>query len=54
MFRIINAAITPGTQPHSVRRSVIRNEPQPWSITAKGGKNIASKTRNNDIARGIY
>jgi hypothetical protein len=35
---MIKAAITPGTQPRSVRIKTIKIEPQPLSITASGGK----------------
>jgi len=45
LFKIIKAAITPGIQPAKVRRKVIKKEPQPLSITAKGGKKIARSTR---------
>ena len=41
----MRAAITPGIQPHSVRIKTINKEPQPLSITAKGGNKIANKTR---------
>ena len=40
LLSITSAAITPGTQPHRVRRNVIRIDPQPLSITARGGKMI--------------
>ena len=43
------AAITPGTHPHKVNKKTIRIEPQPLPITAKGGKIIASKTREKLI-----
>ena len=46
----MRAAITPGTQPQPVRRSVIRTDPHPLSITAKGGKKIAKITLQNDIS----
>lgn len=49
LLRIIRAAITPGIQPNKVRINTIRNEPQPLSITAKGGKRMANKTRRTDI-----
>jgi hypothetical protein len=49
LFKIINAAITPGTQPQMVSINTIRIEPQPLSITAKGGKIIANKTRQKLI-----
>ena len=41
--------MTPGTQPQSVNKNTINKEPQPLSMTAKGGKNIANKTLSNDI-----
>ncbi len=44
LFKIIKAPITPGTQAHNVSRKTIKKEPQPLSITAKGGKKIANKT----------
>ena len=57
MFRIISAAITPGTQPHSVSSNTISVEPQPRSITANGGKIMAKITCNTDMVffySGIY
>ena len=42
---IINAPITPGTQPQSVKRHTITNDPQPLSITASGGKKIQTMAR---------
>lgn len=45
LFRMTSAAITPGTQPQSHKRKTIKIEPQPLSRTDKGGKKIASKTR---------
>ena len=51
LFRITNAAITPGTQPQSHNKKVIRIEPQPLSITAKGGQMIDSITRQILIIR---
>ena len=45
LFKITNAAITPGTQPQSHNKKVIRIEPQPLSITAKGGQIMESITR---------
>jgi hypothetical protein len=41
---MIKAAKTPGTQPKKVKIRTINTEPQPLSITAKGGSTIASKT----------
>jgi len=46
---MIRAAITPGIQPANVRRNTISIEPHPLSITDKGGKRIASRTRSSDI-----
>lgn len=45
LFRMTNAAITPGTQPQSQRRNTIKIEPHPLSRTDKGGKKIANNTR---------
>jgi hypothetical protein len=44
LLSIINAAITPGTQPQSHNKNTIIMEPQPLSITANGGQIIDSKT----------
>jgi hypothetical protein len=49
LFNITSAAIIPGTQPQSVTIKTIMKEPHPWSITAKGGKNIDNKTRKKLI-----
>jgi hypothetical protein len=38
------AAITPGTQPHKVKRKTMTIDPQPFPITESGGKIIANKT----------
>jgi len=46
---MINAAITPGIQPHKVSRNTITKDPQPFPITAKGGKIIANKTLRQPI-----
>ena len=43
--------MTPGTQPHSVKRKVIKIEPQPLSRTAKGGQIIERITRQILIIR---
>ncbi len=40
-----SAAITPGTHPQNVKSSTIKNEPQPFPITDKGGKIMANSTR---------
>jgi len=44
LFKITSAAITPGTQPQSHNKKVIKIEPQPLSRTAKGGHKIESRT----------
>ena len=49
LFRITRAAITPGTHPAPVSRNTMRTEPQPLSMTANGGKMMASRTLPNDI-----
>lgn len=49
LLLITNAAITPGTHPINVSIKTIINEPQPLSITAKGGKIMQRMTRPNDI-----
>lgn len=41
--------MTPGTQPQSVKRKVIKIEPQPLSKTAKGGQIIDNITRQKPI-----
>ena len=41
---IVNAAITPGIQPQRVNINTITIDPQPLSITAKGGNKIESST----------
>lgn len=49
LFRIISAAMTPGTQPQSVSRNTMSIDPQPRSITASGGKIIARMTWRQDM-----
>jgi hypothetical protein len=44
LFKIINAAITPGTHPQSHRMNTMIIEPQPLSNTAKGGHKIERST----------
>ena len=44
-----NAAITPGTQPIQVSISTMSTEPQPLSITDKGGNIMASMTLSSDM-----
>lgn len=41
--------MTPGTQAQRVRRKTIKIDPQPLSITAKGGNMIQRITRQIDI-----
>ena len=43
------AAITPGTQPQSVKIKTITKEPQPLSNTARGGNIIERITRQKLI-----
>ena len=44
LFKIINAARTPGIHPKIVNIKTIIIDPQPLSRTARGGNNIESKT----------
>ena len=46
---MIRAAITPGTHPHKVKSSTIKKDPQPFPITERGGKMMASNTRRKLI-----
>ena len=48
---MINAPITPGTQPQSVNSNTIMNEPHPLSITARGGKKIQMIARRIPMIR---
>ena len=41
--------MTPGIQPAAVSRKTIKNEPQPLSITERGGKIIANIALKQDI-----
>lgn len=50
LFKITKAPITPGTQAHSVSKKTMKKEPQPLSITDKGGNRIANNTRKKLIA----
>jgi hypothetical protein len=45
LFKMTSAAMTPGTQPHSHSKNVIKIDPHPLSNTAKGGQIMDSKTR---------
>ena len=49
LLRIINAPMTPGTQPQRVSRNTISIEPQPRSNTAKGGKRMERRTLKKDM-----
>ena len=51
LFKIIKAAITPGTQPQIHKMNTIKIEPQPLSNTAKGGHKIESKTLQKPISK---
>ena len=46
---MMRAPMTPGTQAQRVSRKTIRIDPQPLSITARGGKMIHNKTRQKDM-----
>ena len=50
LFKITNAAITPGTQPHIHKINTIIIDPQPLSKTASGGQIIDKKTLNRLIS----
>jgi hypothetical protein len=54
LFRIIRAAITPGTQPQRVSRNTIKKEPHPLPITDRGGKRIARSTRRKLISTNVH
>ena len=49
LFRIISAAMTPGTHPMQVSRNTISIDPQPRSMTASGGKMMARMTWRQDM-----
>ena len=49
LFKIIRAAITPGTHPAKVSKKTITIEPHPLSTTAKGGQMMDNKTRKQPI-----
>jgi hypothetical protein len=46
-----NAAITPGIHPARVSKNTIRTDPQPWSMTASGGKMMQMRTLKSDISK---
>ncbi len=48
LFKMIKAAITPGTQPARVNRKTITIDPQPLPMTDKGG-NITAKTTRHKL-----
>ena len=50
LFKMTNAPITPGIHPQSVNKKMMKNEPHPLSMTDKGGKRIANKTRKKLIS----
>jgi len=45
LFKITNAAITPGTQPQRVSNKTMMIDPQPYPMTERGGNNTAKITR---------
>ena len=49
LLRIINAAMTPGTQPMQVRMNTMSIEPQPRSMTASGEKMMDRMTWRQDM-----
>jgi|SRR5665647_1752328 hypothetical protein len=46
---MINAPMTPGTHPQRVRRNTIRIDPQPLSMTARGGQIMQIITRKQPM-----
>ena len=48
---MISAAITPGIHPQMVRIKTIKMEPQPLSMTARGGNKIDRRTLQMLISR---
>lgn len=46
----MSAPITPGIHPHKVRIKTINTDPQPLSMTARGGKIMERMTLSNDIS----
>jgi hypothetical protein len=51
---ITSAPITPGIQPHKVKINMMIIEPQPLSITAKGGNKIDKMTLKMLIKKIVY
>ena len=49
LLRIINAAMTSGTQPQRVSRNTMNIEPQPRSINASSGKIMARRAWRHDM-----
>lgn len=49
LLSITKAPITPGIQPHKVSIVTMAIDPQPLSITARGGKIIHNSTLKQDI-----
>jgi len=49
---MISAPMTPGTHPQRVRRNTIRIDPQPLSMTARGGQMMQIITRKQPM--GIF
>lgn len=51
---ISRAAITPGIQPQRVSMNTSNTEPQPLSITARGGKIIQRITLQSDMGSNLH
>ena len=49
LLRMTSAPMTPGTHPQRVRMRTMRMDPHPRSMTARGGKKMARRTRKRDI-----
>ena len=50
-LRITSAAIVPGIHPHDESSITIITDPQPLSITARGGNSIHKSTLKQDICK---
>jgi len=53
LVTISRAAMTPGTQPQQVSMNTSNTEPQPLSMTARGGNRIQRITLRRDIVKGF-
>ena len=54
LFKMMRAAMTPGTHPQSVRIKTITMEPHPLSMTANGGNMIAKSTRKQPMNNSLF